>query len=57
MKKILKNILLPDGYRSFLLLANGFRNHGTEIGIFSHQNHCFFQFVVVSLRQEVIDDL
>lgn len=25
------NILLPDGYRSFLLLANGFRNHGTEI--------------------------
>ncbi|NLK71903.1 MAG: SMI1/KNR4 family protein [Clostridiales bacterium] len=25
------NILLPDGYRSFLLLTNGFRNHGTEI--------------------------
>ncbi len=25
------NVLLPDGYKSFLLLTNGFENHGTEI--------------------------
>ncbi len=25
------NALLPGGYKSFLFLANGFRNHGTEI--------------------------
>ena len=24
-------VLLPEGYKSFLLLANGFRNHGSEV--------------------------
>lgn len=23
--------ILPEGYKSFLLLTNGYRNHGTEI--------------------------
>lgn len=25
------SVLLPEGYKSFLLLANGFRNHGSEV--------------------------
>ena len=29
----------------------------SDLEIFSHQNHCFFQSIDVSLRQEVTDDL
>lgn len=25
------SVLLPEGYKSFILLANGFRNHGSEV--------------------------
>ena len=38
-------------------LVKDTRRNVSDLEIFSHRNHFFFQSIVVSLRQEVIDDL
>ena len=51
--KMHENALWPQN----AYLVKDTRRNVSDLEIFSHRNHCFFQFVVVSLRQEVIDDL